>query len=251
MLRKYSLEILLAISIVLLIGQLAWPSAVRWWRLPGPGRTGFDQFNSSGGLADGCALHLPKDYDADETTWPLVIYLHGSGERGNDPALLSEFRHIGRSKELPAIVAAPQCLNGSTWEPRGVVRFIEHIVASYRVDRRRIYLVGYSMGGFGTWRTAAAHPELFAGIVPICGGGDPEKAASLAETPIWAFHGANDNVVPLTKSEQMVDAIRAAGGDPRLTIIPDVGHGICKRVCERPDLWEWLLTQICPAQGQR
>jgi len=243
MLRKYSLEILLALSIVLLIGQLAWPSAVRWWRLPAPGRTGFDHFDSSGSVAAGYAVHLPTRYEADDIDWPLLVFLHGAGENGNDPTTLREYRGIGRDKELPAIVAAPQCLPGTGWEPESVVAFIEHVASKYRADRSRIYLIGTRMGGYGTWHTAAVHPELFAAIVPICGGGDPEQAASLANMPIWAFHGANDDVVPLTQSERMVEAIREAGGKPRFTVLPDAGHAIGESTYRRSELWEWLFKQ--------
>lgn len=241
MLRKYTLEILLAMSIVMLIGQLAWPSAVRWWYLPIPGWTGFDEFDSSRSLAVGCALRLPEQYNADGAVWPLVVFLHGSGDRGNDPTMLQEFTFIGSNNELPVIVAAPQCLPGRRWEPKSVIEFVQHVAAEYRVDRRRIYLVGISMGGYGTWRTAAAYPELFAAIVPICGGGDPEQAESLVKTPIWAFHGANDDIVPLSESKRMIDAVRLAGSTPKFTIFPNAGHGICEIVCRRNDLWKWLL----------
>ena len=250
MLRKYSLEISLALSVVLLIGQLAWPSAVRWWRLPAPGRTGFDQFDASGRVAAGYALHLPSRYGADAIDWPLVVFLHGAGEKGNDPTMLREYRGIGRDKELQAIVAAPQCLPASGWEPDSVVAFVEHVATTYRVDRSRIYLMGTSMGGYGTWHSAAAHPELFAAIVPICGGGDPEQAALLANLPIWAFHGANDDVVPLAQSERMIEAVRAAGGKPLFTVLPDAGHAIGESTYRRNELWRWLFEQQRPVNGQ-
>jgi predicted peptidase len=243
MLRKYSLEILLALSIVLLLGQLAWPSALRWWRLPAPGRTGFDHFDSSGSVAAGYAVHLPARYGADDIDWPLVVFLHGAGENGNEPTTLREFRGIGRDKELEAIVAAPQCLPRTGWEPDSVAAFVEHIAAKYRVDRSRTYLMGTSMGGYGTWRTAASHPELFAAIVPICGGGDPEQAASLANMPIWAFHGAKDDVVPLAQSERMIEAVRAVGGKPLFTVLPNAGHTIGESTYRRDELWKWLFEQ--------
>lgn len=99
------------------------------------------------------------------------------------------------------------------------------------------------MGAYGTWETAAGHPEMFAAIVPISGGGEEKDALSLARTSVWAFHGAKDKTIPVAESERMIDAIRKAGGKPKLTIFPDAGHAICDLVCSRPDLWEWLFLQ--------
>lgn len=162
-----------------------------------------------------------------------------AGERGYDVDVL---RDRGPMTMTPrAIVVAPQCLPGERWEPDAVLLFIEEVASRYRVDRERVYLIGYSMGGYGAWHTAAAHPNLFAAVVPICGGGEPGEAKSLAGIPIWAFHGAIDDVVPLNESEQMVEAIRDVGGEPKFTVLADAGHGICELMCQRSDLWEWLF----------
>lgn len=252
--RRYRLELLLFLAVLALFGQLAWPSVAHWWHRPGPGRVGMDEFEPSCGLAGGYAVYLPVGYNKHEQSWPLVVFLHGSGENGNDPMMIrgvGPLAVVQNEAALPAIVVAPQCLPSSGWDPESVVRFIEHVALRYRVDAERIYLVGYSMGGYGTWRTASAHPELFAGIVPISGGGDPNEAKRSAGIPIWAFHGAKDEAVPVAESECMVNAIRAAGGNPRFTILHDKGHGICDSTCLRSDLWEWLLTQQRPTQGQR
>jgi dienelactone hydrolase len=99
-------------------------------------------------------------------------------------------------------------LPDADWRPDSIAAFIEVVVSSYQIDRNRIYLIGYSMGGYGTWRTAARYPGLFAAIVPICGGGDPNDTKSIAHVPVWAFHGANDNVVPCDESERMIDATK-------------------------------------------
>src|SRR5690606_25294395 len=103
-----------------------------------------------------------------------------------------------------AIVVAPQCLPSMNWQPDAVSQFVEQVASQYRVDRERLYLIGYSMGGYAAWRTPAAHSNLFAAVVPICGGGEPNDARALATIPIWAFHGAIDDVVPLKESEQMI-----------------------------------------------
>ena len=120
---------------------------------------------------------------------------------------------------------------------------MDDIAAKYRVDKDRIYLTGLSMGGFGTWSLAAAHPERFAAIVPICGGGNPADAAKLKNLPIWVFHGAKDPVVPPERSESMVKAIKAAGGNVKLTVYPDAGHDAWTATYENPELYRWLFAQ--------
>jgi predicted peptidase len=234
-----ALELLLALAIVLLITQLTWPPITRWWHSPSPGRVGFDSFESTA-LGREFVIRLPANYAKDDV-WPLIVFLHGSGERGNDPRMLRVCGPV--PKNLPAIVVAPQCLPKQGWDPEAVAEFVQHLASKYSVDRQRTYLVGYSMGAYGVWRTAAAYPELFAAIVPISGGGDAKTAKVLAEIPVWAFHGADDEIVQLGQSQEMVDAIRGSGGQPRLTIIPHAGHDICELVCERTDLWNWLFSQ--------
>jgi predicted peptidase len=105
------------------------------------------------------------------------------------------------------------------------------------------------MGGLGAWRIAAAHPEVFAAVVPISGGGNPADAKRLLHVPIWAFHGELDEIVPLEQGRRMVDAVSAAGGMAKLTVLSGVGHGICERVCERSDVWDWLLRQHLSTNG--
>lgn len=234
-----ALELLLVLSITFLIGQLCWPAVVHWWRLPIPGKTGFDTFQVAT-LASEFVIQLPQSY-RNGLSWPLIVFLHGSGERGNDATVLHG-QDLLRQK-LPAIVAAPTCLPPCTWEPDAVANLVRYIASRYDVDPKRIYLVGYSMGGYGTWRTAASHPELFAAIVPISGGGDPNDAKTLAAMPVWAFHGEKDKAVPVAESEHLIEAMHKAGGEPRLTILPNEGHGICGTVCYRTDLWEWLFQQ--------
>jgi predicted peptidase len=242
---RFRIELVLILAFALLIGQFAWPSCARWWQLPSPGTVGVQAFEPIGAIAPEYAIYLPKDYD-DTPASPLIVFLHGSGHRGSDPERVSStgpLAEVTNGTHFPAIVVAPQCHSGGDWQPAAVVHMIEQVESAYRVDRQRIYLVGYSMGGYGAWGTAAAYPELFAAIVPICGGGDVETAKSLASVPVWDFHGENDEVVPLVESKKMVTAIRAAGGQPRLTVLPEAGHGICEAVFRRSDLWDWLLAQ--------
>ena len=237
--HAWTLKLSLALSILLLVGQLCWPSVMHWWRLPSPGQIGFDSFEADT-MAREFVIQLPSAYSKGQH-WPLVVFLHGSGERKYDAAIVHG-RDVLRQR-LPAIVAAPTCLPSCGWAPDAVAELIQCIASGYHVDRNRIYLVGYSMGGYGAWETAAAHPELFAAIVPISGGGDPNQAKPLTRLAIWAFHGENDKAVKVEESQRMIEAVRREGGEPRLTILPKEGHGICGSVCDRTDLWEWLFQQ--------
>lgn len=203
-----ALGLLLVIAIILLIGQLCWPAAVRWCRLPSPGKTGFDCFQADT-LASEFAIQLLQPYHNGQC-WPLVVFLHGAGKRANDPNTLR-----GRGlfpQKLPAIVAGPQCLPSRIWQPDAVADLVEYVASQYYVDRLRIYLVGYSMGGYATWETAARYPELFAAIVPIAGSGEPNVAQALAGVPIWAFHGEKDKAVPAVESERVLGRSALSAG---------------------------------------
>jgi poly(3-hydroxybutyrate) depolymerase len=166
------------------------------------------------------------------SSYPLLVVLHGSGERGSDnrkqlrflPSLIVRPDYQQR---FPCCVVAPQCPEGQSWDPqaRNVLDLIEHIVQEYPIDARRIYLMGQSMGGSGTWLLASLRPDLFAAAVPIAGGGDPQFAGRLISLPIWAIHGDADRIVPVTDTRSIVTAIRQAGGSPIYTELQNVGHG--------------------------
>ncbi len=199
-------------------------------------------------------LWLPCDYDQSNAQgWPLIVFLHGRGERGNDLALVEKHglaRKLVQGFELPAIVAAPQCPAASDWtlHDDAMLALIDDLCSSYRVDQDRIYLTGLSMGGRGTWRLAAEHAERFAAIVPICarrpdGVRSPEDARRLCLLPIWVFHGAQDQIVPMAESDAMVTALRVHGTEVRYTLYPDVGHDSWTRAYNEPDLYVWLFNQ--------
>ena len=224
------------------------PELSRWWHSPSPGATGvgyLDRENSDSCISEAYLAHLPASYHQ-QTDWPLVIFLHGGGECGDD---LSAFQKNTmrlaniRGPEIPAIMLMPQCRSKCRWRPQDVHDFVIAAQRKFSIDPQRIYLVGNSMGGYGVWRAAAAYPNFFAAIVPICGGGDCENAAKLVSTPTWAFHGKKDKVVPVTKSVSLVEAIRAEGGSAKLTLYPRAGHNILDRVSETPELWSWLFEQ--------
>lgn len=191
-------------------------------------------------------LYLPHDYDP-QTARPLVIFLHGIGERGNDPELVTANglpKLIRQGRQFDFIVASPQCPADKWWVGMDsyVVALIDEVAQSYSVDRERVYLTGLSMGGYGTWSAAAGCPERFAAIAPVCGGGRPIWAGNLKDVPVWAFHGAKDKVVPLSESQQMVDAVNRHGGSARLTVYPEAGHDAWSQAYDDPELYTWLLS---------
>lgn len=190
-------------------------------------------------------LALPKDYDKQDK-WPLLLFLHGAGERGDNLDLVKKHgppKLIDAGKEFPFIVVSPQCPNNHWWEPVELAALVDEIVEKYKVDQERLYVTGLSMGGFGTWSLAAYQPKRFAALVPICGGGEPIAAKLFSPTPAWVFHGAKDFVVPLERSEKMVEAMKKAGGAIKFTVYPEAGHDAWTETYANPDLYDWLLQQ--------
>ena len=207
--------------------------------------------------------------DSAGRSWPLILFLHGAGERGSDNAL--QLKYLPEQMALPenreryrAFVLAPQCPPDRTWSavdmrtmapsrtrkpPREalvVLLLLDQIMKEHPVDPRRVYLTGLSMGGYGAWHLAARHPERWAAVVPICGGGDMTSVARLKDLPIWAFQGAKDPVVPAERSREMVEAVRKAGGKPRYTEYPDVAHDSWTPAYRDPELLAWLFAQERP-----
>ncbi len=179
---------------------------------------------------------------------PRVIFLHGSGQRGE---ILSEVARWG----LPRLIEEGQTFPFVTLSPQGskAVEDWEYERLSLFVDQLRsesdakIILTGFSLGAYGVWDFAVKRPEVLTAIVPLAGGGDPSKAAALVNLPCWAFHGKIDEAVPVEESIQMIEAIRIAGGDPKFTLYPDLGHGIAELPFQSKDLLEWLEELLLPA----
>ena len=190
-------------------------------------------------------LYLPQDYDKQQS-WPLVLFLHGAGERGDDLELVKKHgppKLISEGKQFPFIVVSPQCSKDVWWEPIELTALLDEVINTHKVDEDRIFVTGLSMGGFGTWRLAAFTPHRFAAIAPICGGGESYWARRFSQLPTWAFHGAEDKAVPLQRSQEMIDALKEQGGEPKLTIYPDAGHDSWTETYDNPDFYEWLLAQ--------
>ncbi|NNJ86734.1 MAG: prolyl oligopeptidase family serine peptidase [Akkermansiaceae bacterium] len=201
-------------------------------------------------LNDKFLLFTPEG-NSKENKSPLIIFLHGMGERGEN--IKAVMKHgppkiAEQQKDFPFIVVSPQCLkdkNGKGWwHSADLNELLEYVKKTYHVDESRIYLTGLSMGGFGTWKWAAENPDEFAAIVPICGGGNPKDAAKYGSLPIWAFHGDADKTVKIDFSQRMVDAIKSAKGNVKFTIYPGVGHNSWKRTYANPELYQWLLSHV-------
>lgn len=194
-------------------------------------------------------LYLPNRY-AEAESLPMIVFLHGAGERGSDIQKVKKHgppKIVESNPDFEFIVLSPQCPAGQRWNPQDVMSLVKHVLETHKVDRRRIYLTGLSMGGYGTWDTAVNHPHAFAAIAPICGGGNPLFARKIRHLPIWVFHGAKDKVVPLSQSKVMVEAVQKAGGAPKFTIYPEAGHDSWTKSYANPELYKWFLKHKKPA----
>ena len=191
-------------------------------------------------------LYLPDNYKSDTATkWPLLLFLHGGGESGNDiqkVKLHGPPKLADQGKKFPFIIVSPQSEHGG-WDSENLYRLIQSVKKNYRVDEQRIYLTGLSMGGYGTWSLAMKHPEEFAAIAPVCGGGDTADAWKLRNLAVWCFHGAKDDVVPPSASENMVKATRRYNPSVRFTLYPDANHNSWDAAYSNDSLYQWMLSQ--------
>jgi len=215
-------------------------------------------------------LMIPKDYSFSATeAYPLVLFLHGAGERGDDNVKqlvhgTNEFAKPENRQKYPCFVVAPQCPEGKRWvevdwnldahqqlEKDSVsLELTRELLANlqkvFRIDSKRIYVTGLSMGGFGTWDLVTRTPDLFAAAAPICAGADEALADRVTKLPIWAFHGDKDTVVKVERSRHMIAAIEKAGGKPRYTEYPGVGHDSWTQSYANPEFMAWLFAQKRP-----
>ena len=204
-------------------------------------------------------LFIPANYDKSKK-YPIVIWLHGAGGAGDDNLKqISEDQVAGTrlwvkpeiQSKYPAFVLVPQSTGG--WaavsalelsdEERLVLEVLNSLKSEFSLDMKRIYLTGQSNGGFGTWDLISKRPSLFAAAIPLCGGGNPLLAPSLVSIPIWAFHGDQDSVIPVTETRSMIAAIKKLGGTPRYTEYKGADHEIWVRAFKEPGLADWLFAQ--------
>ncbi|MHB1036238.1 MAG: carboxylesterase family protein [Pirellulales bacterium] len=202
--------------------------------------------------------------------YPVVLFLHGAGERGADNR--SQLNYLPEwmakpenRKRFPCFLIAPQCRDNKSWaelewntsakkalpgpEPTDLMKvamgMLDEVLEKCPADRARVYLTGLSMGGYGSWDIAARRPELFAAVVPVCGGGDETKAERLAKLPIWVYHGGADPTVPVERSRRMIEAIKKTGGSPKYTELPGVGHDSWTAAYTDPKgVIPWMFEQV-------
>ncbi len=239
-----------------------------------PGRTPIPPFQHKWFIADGDTLpyrFLEPVRPKTGREYPLILFLHGAGERGNDnEKQLTHGTYIFQKpenvKDFPCFVLAPQCPEGEQWvnadwntrnfqmpkEPskplKMVLELLFELQNEYPVNTHQIYVTGLSMGGFGTWDIITRQPDLFAAAVPVCGGGDPSTASHIAHIPTWIFHSADDSVIPVELSRKMADALENAGALVRYTEYKDAGHGAWKPAYENDELLPWLFSQSRPSE---
>ena len=201
-------------------------------------------------------VFLPLDYEknAEGDGSPLVLFLHGAGERGDNPEDIERVKLHGVPRLLeresfartwPAVAISPQCHTGMAWSPAQLMLLLDHIEANYKIDKSRIYVTGLSMGGFGTWMCLQEAPQRFAAGVPICGGGSAEWAPKLKDVPIWAFHGSNDRVVPYSVwAQDLIEAIIKEGSTRLIsTIYQGVEHDSWTQTYNNQLIFDWLFSQ--------
>ena len=203
-------------------------------------------------------IYLPEKYISIEDSFPLVLFLHGAGERGSDvnqvkrhgiPKIIESGAYkttglFGTEEEAPFILVAPQCPENIRWDVYALNALINYIEENYRIDADRIYVTGLSMGGHGTWSLATTYPNRFAAIAPVCGWIDFFEIYKLKNTPIWAFHGAKDNVVPVKYSEDPINVLRHLGSENvKLSIYPEANHDAWTETYNNPEFYKWLLSQ--------
>ncbi len=196
-------------------------------------------------------LYLPDGYRADaKKKWPLILFLHGSTEKGDDVQIVKRRglpAYLEQSRSFPFLVISPQLPEDQErWDPGEMKALLDAVLTDLRVDRDRLYLTGWSLGGNGVWSMAARYPELFAAIAPIAGWGDVDSARALRNLPVWDFHGAKDTNVLPEESVAMVRAVRQQGGRVRFTLYPDLDHDCWSTVYGNAELYEWFLRHPRP-----
>jgi predicted peptidase len=190
-------------------------------------------------------IYLPQNITQHDH-WPLLLFLHGSGQRGSDisdvvkhgpPAL------IAAGGQLSMIVVSPQCDAGTEWESERLLGLLDYIQRTFPVDPDRVYVSGFSMGGTKVWDLLTCSPRRFVAAVPVASYCDPSKAKTIASIPIWAFHGALDDKIPIEPVKQMIENLKTEGGSAELTILENQGHSIAEQIFSRKDVYDWLLKQ--------
>jgi len=227
---------------------------------PAAGKQVEQELKVTNGQSISYLLYLPKEYSSKDAKWPLMLFLHGRGESDGPLSIVKKWgppRLIEHGEAPPYIVVSPQCPRSpESWplpsQQALLLALLDYVEKTYKVDEDRIYLTGLSMGGYGSWRLAADHPERFAALVPVCGAGKTSDAEPLKNLPIWVWHGTDDPAVPFQRSVEMVEAIRKAGSTAiRFTSLEGIGHNSWEAAYASPDLYQWLDKQTASKNRAR
>jgi predicted peptidase len=189
-------------------------------------------------------LFLPRAYNSSTERWPLILFLHGGGERGDDIEKVKvhgPLKIAAQRPDFPFIVVAPQVATDMIWSTARLDALLQEVQEKYRVDPDRIYLTGLSMGSYGAWHLAMEFPQRFAALAAISGGATPSGMCALRHLPIWVFHGAKDDIIKLDRSEELVERLKRCTGNVKFTVYPDAGHDAWTRTYENPELYDWFL----------
>ncbi len=189
-------------------------------------------------------LFLPHNYNSTSDRLPLILFLHGGGERGQDIEKVKvhgPLKVAAQRSDFPFIVVAPQADSNMIWSTARLDAVLDDVQERYRVDPDRIYLTGLSMGGYGAWHLAMEFPRRFAALAPISGGATPSGMCALRDLPIWVFHGAKDDVITPDRSEELDERLKRCNANVRFTLYPDAGHDAWTRTYETPELYDWFL----------
>jgi predicted peptidase len=192
-------------------------------------------------------IYVPKEKPASEA-YPLLLFLHGIGERGNNLELVKKHgppSFLNEDSDFSFVTVSPQCPHNEVWDPQKLLQLLDEIEAEFPIDKKRVYITGLSMGGYGTWDLAQTEPDRFAAIATICGGSslELEKIDVLKDLPIWAFHGAKDKVVPPSETGKLVERLQSLGSDVKFTLYPDAFHDSWTESYENQELYDWLLSK--------
>jgi predicted peptidase len=195
-------------------------------------------------------LYSMPEHAAAISTFPLVLFLHGAGERGDD--LASVQRHglpklAALGRRFPFILVAPQCRADEVWTPAPLVELLDALPRMLPIDPNRIVCTGLSLGGYAAWMLGSLLPSRFAAVVPVCGWGDAKAVTRLRNTPVWTFHGERDLVVPAERTRLLVNSLTEAGGNVRFTAYPDLGHDCWSAAYDTGELYSWLQSHQRPA----
>ena len=193
-------------------------------------------------------IYLPEDYDSNNESYPLVLFLHGAGERGNDLELVKIHgipKLVEGGRNFPFVTIAPQCPEEGYWDRpeyvSSLISLTKDVINNYRIRSGQVYGTGLSMGGLGILATSIKDPDLFAAIVPVCGGADLKYIERLEKMPIWLFHGDNDDVIPVENSISIYQALKPINNDVIMTIYGGVDHDSWTETYENDDVYHWLL----------